>query len=100
MKHDGRALSHEVLETYRFAAIKLQRSGVEMSVIANSFNVTERAVYSWIRKNKQVCRYLTKIFGLLSKNPLAYATQYFNAATVLRTYFTSHFVLATYALPQ
>lgn len=52
MKSDGRAISHEVLETYRFAAIKLKKSGVGMSVIANSFNVTERAVYRWLKKSK------------------------------------------------
>jgi transposase len=52
MKKDGRALSHEVLETYRFAAIKLKKSGVEVNVIANSFDVTERAVYRWLNKSK------------------------------------------------
>ena len=52
MKNDGRAISHEVLETYRFAAIKLKKSGVEIDVIANSFNVTERAVYRWLKKSK------------------------------------------------
>jgi len=52
MKSDGRAISHEVLETYRFAAIKLKKSGVQINVIADSFNVTERAVYRWIKKSK------------------------------------------------
>lgn len=52
MTNDGRSLSHEVLETYRFAAIKLKKSGVGINVIANSFNVTERAVYRWLQKSK------------------------------------------------
>lgn len=52
MTNDGRSLSHEVLETYRFAAIKLKKSGVEINVIANSLNVTERAVYRWLQKSK------------------------------------------------
>lgn len=52
MKNDGRAISHEVLETYRFAAIKLKKSGVQINIIANSFNVTERAVYRWLKKSK------------------------------------------------
>lgn len=52
MINDGRSLSHEVLETYRFAAVKLKKSGVEINVIANSFNVTTRAVYSWLQKSK------------------------------------------------
>lgn len=52
MKKDGRAFTHEVLETYRFAAIKLRKSGVNIDVIANSFGITERAVYRWINKSK------------------------------------------------
>lgn len=52
MKHDGRSISHEVLETYRFAAVKLQKSGVPIRVISNSFRVTERAVYHWLREYK------------------------------------------------
>lgn len=52
MRHDGRAISHEVLETYRFAAVKLKKSGVPINVISNSFNVTERAVYRWLKKSK------------------------------------------------
>lgn len=52
MKNDGRSISHEVLETFRFAAIKLRKSGVEINVIANSFNVTDRAVYRWLQKSK------------------------------------------------
>ena len=52
MNGDGRAFSHEVLETYRFAAVKLKKSGVEIDIIANSFNITERAVYRWIKKSK------------------------------------------------
>lgn len=52
MKNDGRSISHEVLETYRFAAIKLKKSGVPINVISNSFSVTERAVYRWLRKAK------------------------------------------------
>jgi len=51
MKNDGRSISHEVLETYRFAAVKLKKSGVPIDVISKSFNVTERAVYRWLRKS-------------------------------------------------
>ena len=50
MKNDGRSISHEVLETFRFAAIQLRKSGVQINTIANSFNVTEQAVYSWLKK--------------------------------------------------
>jgi transposase len=51
MIKDGRSISHEVLETYRFAAIKLKKSGVPIDVISKSFNVTERAVYRWLSKS-------------------------------------------------
>lgn len=51
-KNDGRSISHEVLETYRFAAIKLYKSGVPINVIAKSFKVTERAIYRWLKKSK------------------------------------------------
>lgn len=50
MKKDGRCLSHNVLEGYRLAAIKLYKSDVEINVIAESFGVTLQAVYRWIRK--------------------------------------------------
>ncbi len=50
MTTDGRSISHKVLETYRFAALKLQKSGVQTNIIANSFGVTERAVYRWFKK--------------------------------------------------
>ncbi len=50
MKIDGRCLSHDVLEGYRLAAIKLYRSKVEIKIIAASFGVTLQAVYKWIWK--------------------------------------------------
>jgi len=50
--NDGRSISHEVLETYRFAAVKLNKANVSVDVIASSFNVTKRAVYRWLKKSK------------------------------------------------
>lgn len=49
MKKDGRSLSHEVLESYRFAAIKLHESNVHVNVIAESMGVSRQAVYRWLR---------------------------------------------------
>jgi transposase len=50
MKHDGRSFSHEVLETYRFAAVRLRKSGVSVEVIAKSLRVTRKAVDAWLAK--------------------------------------------------
>jgi transposase len=52
MKKDGRSLSHEALETCRFAAIKLHKANVHVDVIADSMGVTRQAVYRWIRNCK------------------------------------------------
>lgn len=49
MNIDGRTITHEVLEANRFAAIKLNKAGVEPNVIAASFGVTRQAVYRWLR---------------------------------------------------
>lgn len=46
---DGRSISHEALEAYRFASLKLIKAKVSVDVIANSFGVTKRAVYYWIK---------------------------------------------------
>lgn len=51
MKIDGRSLSHDVLESSRFAAIRLYKSGVQINIIAASFKVTTRAVYKWVEKS-------------------------------------------------
>lgn len=53
MNHDGRCLSHDVLEGYRLAAVNLYRSKVEIKVIAESFGVTLQAVYKWIWKYRE-----------------------------------------------
>ena len=49
MKIDGRSLSHDVLESSRFAAIRLYKSGVQINIIAASFKVTTRAVYTKLK---------------------------------------------------
>jgi transposase len=48
MKKDGRSLPHELLETYRMAAVRLRRQGVGVNVIAESFRVRREAVSRWI----------------------------------------------------
>lgn len=48
MNKDGRSLPHEVLETYRYAAVRLRREGVSVNVIAASFRVRREAVSRWI----------------------------------------------------
>lgn len=49
---DGRAMSHEVLEHFRFSAIKLHQKNIPVDDIADSFRVTRQAVYRWINKEK------------------------------------------------
>ena len=49
---DGRSISHEVLESFRFSAIELHRREVPIEDIADSFGVTRQAVYRWIKLEK------------------------------------------------
>lgn len=48
MSIDGRSLSHEVLETYRIASVRLRRQGVAVNIIARSFSVRREVVSRWI----------------------------------------------------
>lgn len=48
-RSDGRRLDHSVLESYRFAAVKLQKAGVHVDIIVKSFGVSRQAVYRWVR---------------------------------------------------
>ncbi len=50
---DGRAISHEVLEHFRFSAINLHRKDIHVNDIADSFGVTRQAVYRWINKRRE-----------------------------------------------
>jgi transposase len=50
---DGRAISHEVLEHFRFSAIRLHRKNIPVKDIADSFGVTRQAVYRWLKKEKE-----------------------------------------------
>lgn len=43
----GRQISHEVLEQYRFRAIKLRKKGWQVNQIAEAFGVNRRAVTRW-----------------------------------------------------
>lgn len=47
---DGRSIDHATLEGYRFAAVKLNKRGVIVATIAESFGVTTEAVYIWLKK--------------------------------------------------
>ena len=50
---DGRTISHEVLEHFRFSAIKLYRKNIPVDDSTDSFGVTPQAVYRWINKEKE-----------------------------------------------
>ncbi len=49
---NGRAIPHEVLEYFRFSAIKLHQKNIHVDDIADSFGVTRQAVYRWINNEK------------------------------------------------
>jgi len=49
----GRQISHEVLEQYRFRAIKLRKKGWQVNQIAEAFGVNRRAVTRWFTTFRQ-----------------------------------------------
>lgn len=53
MSRDGRRHSHELLEGYRFAAVKLSKAGVHPIELAKSFGVARETVYEWLCRAKQ-----------------------------------------------
>lgn len=52
-KHVGRQLSHDVLEEYRFRAVKLREDGWLLQDIADAFGVGLRAVSRWLTDYKR-----------------------------------------------
>lgn len=50
MTKDGRSIPHDIVESYRFAAVQLHKKGVSVGVMAESFGVTRKAVYEWLRR--------------------------------------------------
>jgi len=53
IEKDGRSVPHQIMEEFRFAAIKLHAQKVDVAIIAKTFKVSVQAVYSWISKSKQ-----------------------------------------------
>lgn len=52
MSTQGHTIPHDVLETYRFAAVRLRKEGVVASVIAKAFGIRDTSVYRWL-SNRQ-----------------------------------------------
>ena len=52
-KKDGRSLSHEVLEHYRFRAVELHEEGRKVSEIAYFFGMHRGSVSKWITTYKR-----------------------------------------------
>lgn len=50
MKKDGRSISRETLENYRFQAIKLRKKGWKVKKIAEAFDLNEKSVSRWFVK--------------------------------------------------
>ena len=52
-KSDGRSISREALENYRFQALKLRKKGWKVTKIAEAFGLHVKSVSRWfVRKNK------------------------------------------------
>jgi len=84
MKHDGRSLSHDVLESYRFASVKLKRSGVDIAVIAKSFGVTAKAVYEWLAKERRFGKESLRASKACGREPLLKERQFEKLVELLR----------------
>ncbi len=50
MKKDGRSVSRDTLENYRFQAIKLRKKGWKVKDIAEAFDLNEKSVSRWFVK--------------------------------------------------
>lgn len=50
MKKDGRSISRDTLENYRFQAIKLRKKGWKVKMIAEAFDLNEKSVSRWFVK--------------------------------------------------
>lgn len=53
MAIDGRSFSHEVLEHYRFRAIKLHKEGKKVNDIADYFGIHRCSISHWITSHKR-----------------------------------------------
>ena len=50
MKKDGRSISRETLENYRFQALKLRKKGWKVKKIAEAFDLNEKSISRWFVK--------------------------------------------------
>lgn len=53
MAIQGRTIPHDVLETYRFASVRLREEGVAVSIIALAFGVRDTSVYRWLSNGRR-----------------------------------------------
>jgi transposase len=84
MKKDGRSLSHDVLETFRLAAVRLHRQGVKVTTIAASFGVTTEAVYIWLKKARTQGLQSLRATTSLGPEPRLIAEQFSALTKMLR----------------
>lgn len=84
MEKDGRSIEHNVLESYRFAAIRLRKSDVHPEIIAKSFGVTRQAVYRWIKHAQMEGRNSLKSTKSVGPEPRLTPEQHLSLCTFLR----------------
>jgi len=53
MAKDGRSIDHQSLEALRIAAVKLYKQRVAIATLSKSMNVTQSAIYGWIKKARE-----------------------------------------------
>lgn len=84
MNKDGRSLTHELLEGFRFAAIKLRAKGMPVKDIAQSFGVRPEAVSRWFGKLQQGGRNALRARRATGRTPFLDAEQLAKTIRVLR----------------
>jgi len=87
---DGRNIPHDVLERFRFAALKLRQKGVSASDIAESFGVLPQTAYNWTFKAKRRGRASLRSTKTTGSPPALNQEQFQTLVAALRRPATEH----------
>lgn len=84
MHTDGRSLSHEVLESFRYGAVRLYRSGVTVDIISKSLGMTRSAVHSWLKKSREEGIGSLRLKKITGRPPILNEKQFKELISLLR----------------